>query len=225
MRLTIDDVSRFLNVPVSTVSRWVRQGRIPVEIVDDMPVFSRLTLEKWAKQNSIRFCVSGDGHDCQLPLDPGSGAAAMARGGVYPDIDAVDIPSVLHTAVNALTFPVPDSLYEKLLDRESMASTGIGKGVAIPHTRQPLEGTGQDAVIATFFLKSPIDYKAVDGVPVFVLFLLITPSAPVHLHLLSRLAFCIREDAFISFLRTRPEAGDLYARVARLEETLEQAKR
>lgn len=142
----------------------------------------------------------------------------MERGGVYRNIEAKDMPSALRAAVNVLLVQTPDTLCEKLLDRENLASTGVGKGVAIPHTRMPLEGMEEEAFIATIFLKNSIDYKALDGIPVFVLFILVSPSVQTHLHLLSRLAFCVRENAFVAFLRERPGAEDLYRRIVRLEE-------
>jgi nitrogen PTS system EIIA component len=221
MHLTIDEVSQFLNIPKSTVFRWVKQGRIPVETTGTSPIFDRGTLERWARTNSMSFCAPDSGPTCRLLPAPGSMVATMTRGGVYYDIEATDVPSALRAAVGALSFKVPQRFYENLLDRESLASTGIGKGVAIPHTRYPLEEMAEEAVISTVFLKKSINYKAVDGIPVFVLFILISPSVQIHLHLLSRLAFCIREDAFVSFLKARPTPEDLYARIALLEEKLD----
>jgi PTS system nitrogen regulatory IIA component len=112
-------------------------------------------------------------------------------------------------------------LLTRLLEREAMASTGVGKGVAIPHPRTPMKKAVPYPTICTFFLKTAVDFQAIDDKPVFILFILLSPSTKGHLHCLSRLAFCVRDDAFITFLRSRPVPDALYERVAAFEQQLD----
>jgi PTS system nitrogen regulatory IIA component len=106
--------------------------------------------------------------------------------------------------------------------RERLASTGIGNGIAIPHPRDPLSNPPEAPIIITYFLKTPVNFKAVDDQPVSVLFLLISPTVKHHLHLLSRLSYCIRNRSFVAFLNTHPDAVALQARVAECEIQLDQ---
>jgi PTS system nitrogen regulatory IIA component len=70
-----------------------------------------------------------------------------------------------------------------------------------------------------------VDFHAVDGKPVDTLFTLITPTVNMHLHLLSRLAYLIREDSFKELLRRRATAEELLAAVEEMELGLEGKKR
>ena len=107
------------------------------------------------------------------------------------------------------------------MERERLASTGVGKGIAIPHLRTPLSELLRQPVITTCFLAQPMDFGAIDDQPVFVLFALLCPSVKAHLHLLSRLSYCARDNAFIEFLRSAPDEADLFGRISEFEATLE----
>ncbi|MDB6051364.1 MAG: ptsN1 [Pseudomonas sp.] len=79
---------------------------------------------------------------------------------------------------------VPDlnsgEIYEKLIAREKLGSTGFGNGIAIPHCR--LTGCN-DPISALIHLDAPIDYDAIDGAPVDLLFVLLVPEAATDAHL------------------------------------------
>jgi PTS system nitrogen regulatory IIA component len=107
------------------------------------------------------------------------------------------------------------------MERERLASTGIGNGIAIPHPREPLSRPPDSPVITTCFTKNSVQYGAIDDRPVSILFLLISPTVKHHLHLLSRLSYCIRDGAFVDFLQTQPDAGALHSRVAEFEKHLD----
>ena len=78
--------------------------------------------------------------------------------------------------------------------------------------------------MTTCFLETPIEFAALDGKPVFILFILLCPSVKSHLHLLSRLAFCIRDDSFVDFLKTYPSTDKLLLKIAGFEKQLDQAE-
>ncbi|MBN3859123.1 PTS IIA-like nitrogen regulatory protein PtsN [Neisseriaceae bacterium PsAf] len=80
-----------------------------------------------------------------------------------------------------------DKVFQSLLSREKLGSTGLGCGVAIPHGRIP----GLENAIAAFIrLKNPIDFEAQDEKPVSLLFVVLVPdeSSTEHLKILSHLA-------------------------------------
>ncbi|HSM74949.1 MAG TPA: PTS sugar transporter subunit IIA, partial [Desulfobacterales bacterium] len=99
--------------------------------------------------------------------------------------------------------------------------TGIGKGVAIPHPRTPLSGGEYPTMVTTCFLESPLEFNAIDDRPVFVLFIILCPTLQQHLHILSRLAFCLRDTRFEALLQKRPSSESLLAKVREIEQTLE----
>jgi PTS system nitrogen regulatory IIA component len=83
-----------------------------------------------------------------------------------------------------------------------------------------LEDTIKNSIISTCFLHKPIDFKAVDGRPVFVMFILLSASTKIHLHFLSRLSFCIRESTFVEFLKTTPDSTAFYSSIVDFENRL-----
>lgn len=226
MKLTITQVSKSLNLPLDTLHRWIRQGRIPFEKEGDVFRFDLQVIEKWSKIHNFIFT-----HPREAPVEPEPEAespltliTAMGRGGVMHDIPGGDVASVLEAAVAALPRLADDvrrRLLERLMQRERLMSTGVGKGIAIPHPRMPLASDFPQPVISTVFPVSPVDFQAVDNRPVFVLFLLLSPSSQIHLQLLSRLSYCVRDDRFVTFLKTRPDAPTLLQRVAEAEAVLD----
>ncbi|MDY6952356.1 MAG: PTS sugar transporter subunit IIA, partial [Thermodesulfobacteriota bacterium] len=114
-------------------------------------------------------------------------------------------------------------LFLRLLEREDLSTTGIGRGVAIPHPRSPLPDAPAEPSITTCFLENPMDYNAIDDMPVFVLFLMLSPSPKVHLRLLARLSYALRDKAFIDFLKATPPEGHILSRVAEIETNIDNA--
>jgi len=224
MKLTIDRVAAALELPVTTVERWIQQGRIPLQRSGTEVRFSRPALERWATVHNLTFTLNAAPTDDSAPEPLDALVPSMQRGGVFHGIRGRDAATALASVVDRLDFlpeTVRDELVEKLIAREALASTGIGNGIAIPHPREPLATPPDKAVIATGFAEQPVPFKAIDDRPVFVFFVLISPTVKHHLHLLSRLSFCIRDPRFVDFLRQRPEAQGLFAHVAEFERQLD----
>ncbi len=237
MKLTINEVARSLDLPLSTVERWIRQGRIPIQRSGPTYSFNRQALEKWAKSHNLIFSVQdvAQASDTDGPAGVAVSAdrapegrtllQAMQQGGVHYGIPGRTVDEVLTAAVEVVTdFPasLKAELLERLLARERLTSTGIGKGIAIPHPRTPFSDEIDGPVIVTCFLETPIDYMAVDNQPVFILFILLSPSPRQHLQILSRLSFCLRDDGFVAFLKEIPDRDAFFDRVGAFEQKLDQ---
>jgi PTS system nitrogen regulatory IIA component len=216
MHLKIQEVSRLLNLPVSTVQRWIRQGKIPVYNFRGEYVFLEKDLRKWAKSRGIVVAGKSDEAVIKGPKQKSSLGSAMERGGVIHGISGEDVSSVVKAVVEAA--PIDPSidreeLFARLIEREELSTTGIGRGVAIPHPRVPIQNAPAEPSITTCFLETPVDYDAIDGLPVFVLFLMLSPSPKVHLTLLAKLSHLLRDRSFLDFLNGRPSAGALLFKV------------
>lgn len=226
MKLSLNGLSQGLGLPPQKVERWISQGKIPVRQDGNACTFNQSALEKWAKTHHLSFSIP-DKTPKKTSASPLENLLpAMKRGGVYYDIEGESIQEVLHNAVKGLScLPAKSkpTLIERLIEREALTSTGIGKGVAIPHPRVPLSEMGETALLITCFLKAAINFNSVDDKPVSVLFILLSPSTQNHLHLLSRLAFCVRDDAFVSFLKTMPMADLLFEEISKFETQLDRA--
>ncbi|TVP57364.1 MAG: PTS IIA-like nitrogen-regulatory protein PtsN [Halomonadaceae bacterium] len=102
-----------------------------------------------------------------------------------------------------------NQIFNNLVARERLGSTGIGQGIAIPHCR--LENC-QRVVGALITLDESISFDAIDGEPVDLLFVLIVPQQATseHLELLSQLAEKFNERSFCDRLRACNDAETLY---------------
>lgn len=107
----------------------------------------------------------------------------------------------------------PTDIFDSLLARERLGSTGLGHGVAIPHGRVK---NGTVTVGAFIKLQKPIDFDAVDGEPVDLLFGLLVPeqSTQEHLQLLAQLAEMFSDAAFVASLRSAESAAELHTRLS-----------
>ena len=224
MKLTIKEVATCLKLPLSTVERLTRQGRIPIQRSGNNLIFNDSAIEKWAASHNLPFTKPQKDRAPQEDYGLENLLSVMERGGVFRDVMGDDVPAVLQCAVNkmpSLSASVKIRLYERLLERESLTSTGIGKGVAIPHPHDPLADVIDKPLIATCFLEKPIDFAAIDDKPVFVMFILISPTIKLHLHLLSRLSYCVRDNAFVEFLRASSDSDAFFLKIADFEKQLD----
>lgn len=225
MELKLNEFARCLQMPVTTIERWIRQGRIPVKKVGDICVFSDTALKKWARTHNLSFCFPGEKQEEKPDPKMETLSEAIDRGGIYYDIAGDTVEEVIDSAVSAMQQIGSGSarrvLYDSLVAREQMMSTGIGNGVAVPHPRTPLNSSGIADQMAACFLEKPVDFKAVDKKPVHVLFVLVATTARQHLHLLSRLSFCLRDASFLALLDQKPEPETLKNKMAEFDQQLD----
>jgi nitrogen PTS system EIIA component len=109
-----------------------------------------------------------------------------------------------------LTGQAERSVFETLMQREKLGSTGVGNGIAIPH--------GKLAKLGKLFglfarLDRPVDFEALDGQPVDLLFLLLAPetAGADHLKALARVARLLRDADVARKLRESRDAEAIYA--------------
>lgn len=224
MKLEIDHIAQCLNLPIYTVERWIRQGRIPIKKSGGYCVFNQDVLEKWAQKHDIQLVFKGKKQDDVTEPQGDSFLNAFKRGGVYYDLSGNTIEEIFAFACNlidGLDNEERSLLCVRLLEREKLASTGIGKGVAIPHPRSPLQLNDRKAFISTFFLEKAVDFLSLDDKPVSVLFIIVCPSVTSHLHHLSRVSFCLRDDSFVEFVKSKPSEDAFYERLESFEEHFE----
>jgi len=119
----------------------------------------------------------------------------------------------LEHIANLISREVPELdeqvVFKALIDREKLGSTGFGNGIAIPHCR--LEGC-TSPVSALLHLQEKIDFDAIDGAPVDLLFVLLVPQAATdaHLELLRQIASMLDRKEVRDKLRSASSNEALY---------------
>jgi mannitol/fructose-specific phosphotransferase system IIA component (Ntr-type) len=101
-----------------------------------------------------------------------------------------------------------ESVIRAILNREELGSTGIGQGVAVPHTRHP---TLQRLIGTVALSRRGVDFAALDGEPVDIFFLLVSPQNQPgdHLRALENISRHLKDERFVSYLRRAQSRADV----------------
>ena len=222
MDLTIEDVAGRLNIPVETILRWIRQGKIPMQLNHGRYTIRREMLKHWANDHKLKIDETGQSAaPGALEAEFDSIQAAMQRGGVFYDVAGDTKEAVLRSAVDLLPNLQTDDrdlIHAKLMEREALASTGIGHGIALPHPRATPTIFLEEPQITTCFLTTGIPFDAIDQRPVTILMILLSCSTKQHLSMISKLSFFLRDPAFRDYLLGLPSKDGLLRKIAAIED-------
>lgn len=139
-------------------------------------------------------------------------AEYLKPGAVIIDTSIASKKRALETVSQLLTahteFIADKDVFSSLISREKLGSTGLGRGVAIPHGRLK----GLDHAVGAFIkLAQPIDYDAADGEPVDLLFGLLVPQEATseHLEILAQIARMFQDEEHLEKLRAASDSDSL----------------
>jgi len=130
----------------------------------------------------------------------------VVRDAILPDLHGTNKEGVIREMVESLRAAGnfksgdPEEVVKAILKRELLGSTGIGRGVAIPHTKHPTV----DRLVGTVALsKSGVGFESLDGEPVHVFVMLVSPQDRPgdHLRALENVSRTLRDDGFVRALR------------------------
>ena len=130
------------------------------------------------------------------------------------ELTAEDKEGVIHEMVQALLDAGKikegelDSIVKAVLKREELGSTGIGRGVAVPHTKHP----SVDRLVGTVAVSHEgVDFDSLDGEKVHLFFLLVSPPDRPgdHLRALENISRRLRDDTFCKFLKQSKNPEDI----------------
>jgi nitrogen PTS system EIIA component len=132
---------------------------------------------------------------------------------VFEHVQGGSKKKVLETAAGLIARQLPEldpnELFDNLISREKLGSTGLGKGIAIPHCRAQ---HCTQAIGAFIKLEAPVDFDALDRQPVDMLFVLLVPKAAheEHLNLLAKIATLFNDEHRRETLRHAPNTQAVY---------------
>jgi fructose-specific phosphotransferase system IIA component len=149
----------------------------------------------------------------------------IPEGGILDDLKAVAKEEVIKEMVQALVKAgrIEEANVKKvvkaLMDREELGSTGIGAGVAVPHAKHD---SVTDLVGAFGRSKKGINFEALDGEPVHVLFLLLSSKSAsgAHLEALAYISRLVRDEKFVKFLKDAKDASAIRELLNEADQTL-----
>jgi PTS system nitrogen regulatory IIA component len=217
LKLTVRDAAELLGVSQKRVYSWIEEGRLPAYKMNEQFRFNKAELLEWATDEGLpvspRLFEEAKSEGGALS----SVAEALARGGVIRGVAGTTKEETLGSVVELLPLPEEvdrEILLSVLMAREALGSTAVGDGIAIPHVRNPIVLHVDEPIVSLAYLAQPVDFGALDGKPVRALFTLVTPTVRTHLHLLSRIAFLLKQPAFRDAV-TREADADEILKIAR----------
>lgn len=227
MDLKIKDVAELLNVSETTIRRWLTDGKIPAYRINHQYRFSRIEIENWMMGCKLKSHEEGSSffNEKQIypPLDDHQDGSvrgglqhfclyrAIHQGDIYDNIPGNTKEELIRGTTKLIAQKLnvdAEVLSELLIDREKLMPTSLSNGIAVPHTRDFLRKGPLDMVFIVY-PKDPIEYGALDGKPVHVLFFLFASNDKGHLQLLAKLAHLGSTPKALEFLRTKPNKKEL----------------
>ncbi|MEA4862425.1 MAG: PTS sugar transporter subunit IIA [Victivallaceae bacterium] len=214
--LNIDEVAAKLNVSTETLERWVDNDRFPCIFEDGEPRFAVDEIETWMSTHleSAHERLSRAAAAVRTAPRPGNSLfELLSRGGIFYNVEG-DLPGqAIANAMRLMQLPHNidrEQLIGALQEREKVFSTAIGHGVAIPHTRTPVIENEPDTRVGLFFLRSPVDFRALDREPVGTIFITLLADRKNHLRILQRIGyFCCQPD-FMNLVRRRASREEIF---------------
>jgi fructose-specific phosphotransferase system IIA component len=138
----------------------------------------------------------------------------ISQEAILAELEATDKEGVIREIVQALLDAGQvesgefEGVVKAILKREELGSTGIGRGVAVPHTKHP----SVDQLVGTVAVsKAGVEFASLDGEPVHLFFLLISPPHRPgdHLRALENISRQLRNDTFCRFLKQAKSSPDI----------------
>jgi PTS system nitrogen regulatory IIA component len=220
MELRVREVAKLFAIPEKRIYEWIKDKGLPTRQINGQYRFNRAELLEWATARQVHLSSEIFGGQENGSGPPPSLATALEAGGIFHGVGVSDRESALREIVKNM--PLPDGvdrelLFDVLLAREALQSTGVGDGIAIPHVRNPVVLHVPKAMVSLCLLATPIEFGAMDGKPVHALFSLISPTVRTHLHLLSRLAYALRDVGFKAAVTRRAPPDEIFEEARRVE--------
>lgn len=179
MNFKLKDISEMLQLPEQKVKIWVEQGKIPCYKIGGEYRFSESEINEWIITSRLK-----DNPDLSERLiEKSTGklhttlTGFLENGGIYYGIEGKNVTDVINNCLNRMHIPETvhrSTLLESLLGRESMMPTALGKGIAVPHPRDPIITDVESESLSICFLINEIEYgalslsKGLSNYPVFV---------------------------------------------------------
>jgi PTS system nitrogen regulatory IIA component len=222
MQLTLRETAGYLGVPEGTARRWIAERGLPAHEAHERLYFNSVEVWEWAVEHGVAVSRKLLEQSQRMPDAVPSLADLLRAGGIHADVEGRTKSEVLAAFVAVLPLPPEQdrvTLLRVLEAREALGSTGIGDGIAIPHVRNPVVLHVEQPFVTLALLRYAIEFGSIDGKPVHALFMVVSPTVPVHLRILAQLGFVLRDPELRSALVRRASPAEILAHVARVEAT------
>jgi PTS system nitrogen regulatory IIA component len=217
--MTLGELAAYLKLAEKTVLRLVHRGEIPCFKVASQWRFLRTVIDDWMLTQIQGMPASGlarliEGDQPVVPV-----SRLLRQDFIRQDIRPADKQGVLRQLIEPLLsaqiIPAAGPFLDKLLVREYMASTGVGRGVALPHLRHPRENPPGGPYLVLGICREGTDFQALDGGKSHLFALLCADSEIVHLRVMAALALLLRRGELVEALVAAQDSQEIVNMILR----------
>ena len=195
--MTLAEIAGYLKVAEKTVLRMIQKNEIPCVKIASQWRFDKGLIDEWIFNKMQRTSTDELTKLMQKDADSVPLSRLTSEEFIITDLQPGDPETVLR----ALSKPLADAglvenheqFVSKLISRENMISTAVGRGIAMPHIRNPIENTSSRPVIVIGICREGIEFGASDDAPVKLFFLIYTNNEIAHLRIISKLNIFLRK--------------------------------
>ncbi len=225
--MTLEQVATYLQRDVREVSKLASRGYLPGQKVAGQWRFARAEINHWIEtqmhaytEQELTALEGAQAHEDQEPFI----SNLLSEATIAVPLRATTRSSVLKELVNLAeqTWQVydPEAILNAIRQREEMASTALGSGVAIPHPRRPLPAALGEHVMALGRTASGIPFGAPHGGLTDIYFLVCCRDDRTHLRVLARLSRLLLRAGFLDELRAAQTPCETWEVIAAAEKDL-----
>jgi len=219
--MTLNELAQYLKISDKSLLKMVNNQEIPGMKVGNQWRFQKVVIDDWltsrsrtVKDETISDIIKKT--DVFIPF-----SRLLYPGKVVLDIKPGTKEEVLRQLVKPLISERIvgdiDGFIVKLLEREKLVSTALGRGVAVPHPRHPEEIYATRSAMVFGRCREGVDFESPDGKPVFLFFLVCATGEVVHLRIISRLAWMLRDVKFLDQLMLAPTSDEILSLIVKKE--------
>jgi excisionase family DNA binding protein len=200
--LTLSEVAGYLQIAEKTLLKMIHRKEIPSIKIGNQWRFLKQAIDKWliSKMQPAAYTgnnISFDSTIHYVPID-----RLLKKDTIIMDLEPGTKEEILTILIQPLIDKelIKDNQYylSKLLDRENIMSTGLSKGVAIPHIRKIEENPPCTNIIVAGICKKGTNFDSFDGKKTFLFFLVCSDNEILHIRIIARLSRIFRDTETIS---------------------------
>jgi PTS system nitrogen regulatory IIA component len=203
--MTLTEIAGYLKISEKTVTRMVQAGNLPGAKVANQWRFVRAVIDDWLQSRMS----SVPRKDLLNVISTAPAVIPVTRlvspGRIVLDIKEGSRQSVLARLVEPLVdtgmITDRDTFLEHLIGREEMVSTAIGRGLAIPHVREPEECGVEKPCIVLGICPDGTDFDSLDGKPTHVFAMPCANTESTHLRLLAKISLLFRKPGVLDAMK------------------------
>lgn len=211
--LTLPETAQYLKVSEKTIHRLINTDSIPCSKVGGQWRFMRTVIDDWLKSSMKVIPQQEYINALHAQKEAITLAGLINPECVFLQLHVSTPRQVLIRLSTSLEKcgAISDAylFLNQLVEREKLMSTGIGKGIALPHPRQPGLPPVMHSALAIAYCKNSLNFGALDGMKTNLFIVIASNSEPVHLKILSLLTRMIAQNDFLDSIKDFNQPSEL----------------